>query len=146
MDGAASGTGRCVQHGTLLQTADSNPNMMQVGLAAVYETLQRLPSDACVQHDAKDALYTVKSFAFTVLHSDDVIKEAAVSAAGTLWGVAMLLFPVPSEIMASTFALGMFHSRLDWCTVQPEPGTNTSEGSSHGTSADTLDAVREALD
>ena len=114
---------------------------MQIGLAAVYATLQRLPADVCRQHDAKDALHIVKSCAFAVLYSDDVIKEAAVSAAGTLWGVAMLLFPVPSDVMASTFARGMFHSRLHGCVVRPEPGVTNSEEHPYSSSACTDDAV-----
>lgn len=91
---------------------------MQVGLSALYAALQRLPEDVCSQCDASDALDSVKRCAFAALHSDNVIKEAAVSAAGTLWVVALLRFQVSPEVLAVTFACGLFHTRLSGCTLQ----------------------------
>ena len=93
---------------------------LQVGLSAMYASLQRLPEDVCSQCGAlaKDALDSVKLCAFAALYSDDVIKEAAVSAAGALWAMAKLRFQVPPEALATIFGRGLFHTRLGNCTMQ----------------------------
>ena len=94
--------------------------VLQVGLSAMYDSLRGLPEDICSQCDAlaRDALDSVKVCAFAALYSDDVIKEAAVSAAGALWAMAKLRFQAPPDAMAATFARGLFHARLGGCTLQ----------------------------
>jgi hypothetical protein len=101
---------------------------VQVGLSAMYASLQRLPANVCsVCSHAEGALNAVKCCAFTALHSDTVIKEAAVSAGGVLWGVAILLFQVPAECMAAVVACGLFPARVHGRTLQLPCGTVSGE-------------------
>jgi hypothetical protein len=131
----------------LLHLADAawRPDLLwstvQVGLAVLYASLQCLPADVCSQCDAMDALDSVMKCAFSALNSETEIKEAAVSAAGTLWTVAMLCFQVAPEVLAGTFARGLFSARLGGCTVQLPFITAAGEHQS-SVHAHTIDAVR----